>query len=132
LPLAAIVESPEPLGKFGDLAIRPHPCWPALEGVDHLFSTAAGLGIRFHVAVHAIAVGPVAFDGDEREAVLFDQSSRECRSPRVELGSPVAGFAEEDVSRLADVVDERVEVVCVPESKSLLLNALGNGGAASV
>src|SRR6185312_16513592 len=64
----------------------------------------------FRVAIYAVTVGPVAFGRDEREAVVLDQALGDLHSPRVELGRPVRRLAEQDELRVADEVDQRVEV----------------------
>src|SRR6185369_10412068 len=99
-----------PLGEIGDFTVGPHPGGPSLEGVQDVAGVVAGVGVALCVTIDAVAIGPVALDGDERESVFLDESSRERRAPLVELGCPMGGFAKEDVAGFADALDERVEV----------------------
>jgi hypothetical protein len=63
-----------------------------------------------HVAIHTVAVGPVALYGDEREALLADQALADARAPLVVLGGTVRRLAQQHVARVADALQQRVEV----------------------
>src|SRR3954454_11724957 len=48
-----------------------------------------------YVAVDGSRIGPVRLNGDNGEAVLLDQPTRNCSTSAVELGGAVAGLAQQ-------------------------------------
>lgn len=58
---------------------------------------------------HVVAVGSVAFDGDDREPVPGDEAHRQLCAPAVEFRDAMRRFAQQDVLRVADRLDEPVE-----------------------
>ncbi|MNR10272.1 hypothetical protein D3C85_1265150 [compost metagenome] len=54
-------------------------------------------------------VRPVRFDGDDAEAVFFDQSAGDRRSAPVELGGAVAGLADQHHTGVSVAVEQRAE-----------------------
>src|SRR5207237_5784562 len=96
--------APQPLDAIDDLSVRPHPSRPALEGMQHLACRGAGARVILRIAVDAVTVGPVAFDGDEREPFLTDQPLRELGAPGVILGRAMRCLAEQDIARVADAI----------------------------
>jgi hypothetical protein len=106
----AAIEVAHPFSELHDFAIRPHPRRPPLEGVQDGFGALPRVRVPFHVAIDGIAVRPVAFDGDEREATLGDQALRQLGAPGVELRRAVRRFAKQHVVRVADAVDQWIQI----------------------
>jgi hypothetical protein len=52
------------------------------------------LGAVADIAIDRSGIGPVRFDGNDRESMLGDESARDRRAGLVELGRAVTGFAE--------------------------------------
>ncbi len=75
-----VVVLPEPANKLADLAVGPHPGRPAIELAQHLCGALASIAVTFDKPVDAVAVGPVAFDGDERK--LFSSIKRRLSAVR--------------------------------------------------
>jgi hypothetical protein len=99
-----------PLDEGDDVAVAPHPGGEAPEAAERLLRVAVGAAPA-HVAVDAIGVGPVGFDGDGVEAVLFDQQLRDARAFGVELVRAVRGFAEQHEAALRGHGEQFVVVV---------------------
>jgi hypothetical protein len=95
--------------------------------VEDIAGALARIGVALGVAIHPVAVRPVALDGDEREPAFLDQSARQRGSPLIELGRPVSCFAQQDIARVADTFDERVEVALGFERQGTLRNTPGDG-----
>ncbi len=55
----------KPLGQLDHFFVRPHPGRPAVERVQHLTRVGTGISLTLDVAVDAIAIGPIPFDGDQ-------------------------------------------------------------------
>src|SRR5207244_8413043 len=97
-------------GELDGLPVRPHPGRPAVEGVQRLEGGGGGAGKTLDVPIDALAIRPVALDGDEAKALLADEPPADPRSPRIELVRAVRRLAQQDVVRVADPVDQRIEV----------------------
>ena len=100
----------KPFRQRDDLLVGPHPSRPALEGVQDFAGAFPRVRETFDVAVDAITIGPVAFDGDEGKTLLSDEPTADLGSPGVILRRAVGGFAQKDISRVSDVIEQRVEV----------------------
>jgi hypothetical protein len=101
--------TPEPAHEVEHIGISPHPGGEPLEigeRVDgiHVGSDAA------HVAIHAIGIGPVGFDGHRRETSVGDQALGDRRPLPIELVRAVRRLAEKDDLGLADAVEQRVVI----------------------
>ncbi len=106
----AVVAEAQPFGQLDDFLVGPHPGWPAVEGVQHFVGAGAGVGRVLDVAVDAVAIGPIALDGDEREAFLLDQPAAQRGTPDVILVRTVRCLAEKDTAGFTDAVQQRVEI----------------------
>ena len=78
-----------------------------------------------HVPIDAIAVGPVAFDGDEREAFFADEPLRELGPPGVIVRGSVRRLSEKHITGIADALEQWVEVGSISQGLSTLSQALG-------
>ncbi len=105
------VVMPEPLGEPGYLLVRPHPGGPPLEGAQHFKGVRPRIRVPLHVAVHLVAVRPVALDSDKGEPVLPDQTLADAGPPGIVLGGAVRGLAQEDAPRLPDTLEEWIEIL---------------------
>jgi hypothetical protein len=70
---------------------------------------------RLDEAIDPIAVRPIAFDGDEGESLLLDEALRDLRAPGIELGGAMRRLAEQQEARIANQLQQRVEVVGAAE-----------------
>jgi hypothetical protein len=91
---------PQPFAQLDHFTIGRHPGRPARERAENRFRGVTCVGVSFDVPVDAVAIGPIAFDGDEGEAVILEESAGEYRAPAVELGGAVRRFSEENVTRV--------------------------------
>ena len=80
-----LVEPLHPTDQFLDFAIGPHPRRPAAKCGQRLFGGVRGARVALHETIDPIAIGPIALDRDEIEALLLDETAREGRSPHVKL-----------------------------------------------
>ncbi len=64
----------KPFSKSGDFFVGPHPCGPTRKGFQNVTGVGAGILKALDIAVDAIAVGPVAFDGDEGKPLFADET----------------------------------------------------------
>src|SRR5262249_7532908 len=80
---------PQPGGPLGALLLVPHPRRPPGEGGQPLAGAPAGGGAALDEAADAVAVGPVALYGDEREPLLLDQPATDGGAPGVVFVSAV-------------------------------------------
>ena len=109
-----------------DFLVGPHPGRPAVEGMEHFVGVATGVGIAFDKPIDAVAIGPVALDGDQREALFADQSLTDQSPPDIEFGRAVRSLAEQDVAGVADAGQQRIEVCPVVERSRDLADRLGD------
>src|SRR5690242_17556277 len=100
----------QPFGQLHDFLVGPHPGRPALEGVQDLAGTVAGVGVALDIAIDAIAVGPIALHREEGEAFLFDQSLAKSGPPGVILMRAVRSLAQQDIAGVSDVIQQRIEI----------------------
>ena len=64
---------PEPFREGGDLPISPHPGRPSVKCPEDWGNVVACVLISFDISVYLVAIGPVAFDGDEAEVFFEDK-----------------------------------------------------------
>src|SRR5438046_3362410 len=79
-----LIEIAQPADEIEHVGIAPHPRRKANEigeRIDRLLVVADAA----NVAIHAIRIGPVGFDGDDVESALGDQSLRDLRAIAIEL-----------------------------------------------
>ena len=100
----------QPVSEPGDVGVGPHPRRPTVEGLQHLPWVLRGTGAVLDATVQPIAVRPVALDRYEGELLLDDQLTGDRRTPGVVLMRPVRGLADQDVARVADALDQWVEI----------------------
>ena len=105
-----VVVRAEPADEIEDVGVAPHPGGEAPEAGQRFDGIRVCAGAT-NVAVHAIGVGPVGFDGDGGEPFLGDQPLRDQRAFPVELVCAVAGFADHHDTCVADARQKRVVVV---------------------
>ena len=70
-----------------------------------------GPGEMPHVLIDARGIGPVGLDRNQREAAAHDELAGNARAHAVELRGPVRRLAEQHHARVADALQQRVEVV---------------------
>ncbi len=56
------------------------------------------------------SIGPVALDGDKRKAFLSDQRARDALAHAVELRCAVCGFAQQHDTRIANALQQRLQL----------------------
>jgi hypothetical protein len=100
----ALIVPFQPLGQGHHLPVGPHPSRPAVKGVQNLAGALARAPIALDVAVDAVAVGPVALDGEKGKALFADEALAQSGPPAVVLRGAVGGLAQEDVAGVADGV----------------------------
>ena len=66
------------------------------------------------VGVNSRCIGPVGFDRDDREAVLFDQSARDRRPGTIEFRRAMGRFAQKDDGGVGKAVKEGAKIVRLP------------------
>ena len=98
----------QPLGEPDHLRVRPHPGRPSREGVQNILGTFSLT--TFHIAIDAIAIGPVTLDSHKRKLFFANQVASDLSSPRIKLRRAMRCFAEQDVLRVADRFDEWIEM----------------------
>ena len=85
---------PQPLGQGDNFLVGPHPGRPAFEGMQHIAGALPGIGQALDITIDLIAVGPVAFNGDEGESRFRDQPLADAGPPLVVLGGAVGSLAQ--------------------------------------
>jgi hypothetical protein len=130
LPAEPVVVIAEPADEVEHDRVAPHPGREALEAAQGLLGGSI-LAAAAHVAVHAVGVGPVAFDGDRAEALVLDEPPGDGRPLFVELVRAVARLADEHVVGVTDDVHQRVVVPCCAGEHAQLRAEAGRRGAAT-
>lgn len=102
----------EPGEQLDDFPVGPHPGGPPLYLDEEVSSCCCRVEIALGEAVHLVAVGPVAFDGDEVKGVVLDELFCDACAPGVVLVGTVRGLAEHDNAGVSDALDEEVQVFC--------------------
>ena len=111
LPLGErVIVSAQPADEVEDVGVAPHPCRKALKSIQGLGGIDV-LAEALHVAVDAVGVGPVRFDGDGAEAFLANETLSDQCAVAVELMGSVGGFSDEYEASISDEVEQAV-VVC--------------------
>jgi hypothetical protein len=104
-----VVVRAQPLDEIDDVGVAPHPRREAAEVAERRRSARLGAHAA-NMAIDAIGVRPVRLDCHCREALLDDQPLRDRRAQPVELVRAVRRLAQQHVVRIADQVEQRVEV----------------------
>lgn len=113
------VPGAQPLDKVLDFLVAPHPgreshegrataCFLGFSGGLHA-RAGARAGAPADVAVYGFGVGPVGFDGDDVEAVVFNHVFGQGGAGAVKLGGAVGAVADEEDSAVAETVQEAGE-----------------------
>ena len=89
--------------------VAPHPRGKALESLERLVRGRV-IALVLEIAVDAVGVRPVALDADGGKVFLEDQPLRDRRTLGVELVRPVRRLANQDKTRVANELEERVIV----------------------
>lgn len=88
----------EPIGKFQDFQIAPHPAREARECL-----ALAGLGCAMaHIAINPLGVGPIGFDRDDVEPVVLNEIPRDGSAGAIEFARAVRGFTQKHQIRIAE------------------------------
>jgi hypothetical protein len=72
------------------------------------------LRLPAYVTVDVVRIGPVGFDGDDAHTAVLDERLRNARAQVIELGRAVARFAEQDHARIADALEQTIQVGGLP------------------
>jgi hypothetical protein len=107
----------KPCDEVGDLLVGPHPRRPAREVGERAVGVDVCSVPALHPLVDVEAIGPVALDGDEREASFRDEPPGQLGAPAVVLRRAVRGLAEQHVPGIADPLDQRIQIRRVRERR---------------
>lgn len=95
----------QPLGEGFDFAIAPHPGWKTAENM----AFPRRVRQASDVLIDMPGIRPVGLDGDDVEAMLFDQAPGDRHSGAIELAAAVACLAQQDDARVSVAVEQRCE-----------------------
>ncbi len=121
---ARVIESAQPAHEAEHRGIAPHPGGEPPE-ITEGRPAAAIRADAAHVPVDAIGVGPIGFNGDRGEAMLFNQPPRDFGAIAVELVGAVRRFAEKDGLRVTHRVEQGVVAVPVVDRLDMLADESG-------
>ena len=102
----ARIMAAQPVSETQDFLVAPHPC---REAHERLTPARAGC-IVTDIIVDACDVGPVALDGNDSEAVAFDQPPGDRGAGSIEFMRSMRCFTEEDDPGIAEPLKDVGEI----------------------
>jgi hypothetical protein len=108
-----VIVRAQPPDEIQDICVPPRPCREAFESGERIHGLAVS-ALPAHVSIHAVGVRPVSFDRHGGEAFLSDEPLGDLRPLPVELVRTMRSLPQENESRVADHVEQRIVVCCGP------------------
>ena len=109
LGMPVLVVIAQPPNKIENIGVAPHPCGKSPEArkrVDRFFVFT----FKLNKLVNAIRVRPVCFHGDCGKPLFRDQALGDLRAQAIELVGSMRGLSEQDESRVANHLEQRIEI----------------------
>ena len=108
-PGVRLVVRAQPRDEVEDDVVAPHPRGEALEVRERLVG-ARVVALAAHVAVDAVGVRPIGFDGNRVETLFRDEPARDRGALAVELVGAVGGLADQHEASAPEPLDQPVVI----------------------
>ena len=121
-----VVAGPEPFNERQNIAVSPHPSRESLKVRQRCIGILV-IGRSHHVAVDAVGIGPVSFDGDCSESTLVNQAAGNPGPFPVKVVRAMRRFADQDETPVAYEVEQGVIVGVLTSDEMTMLVNRGSG-----
>ena len=107
--LVQLVVIPQPANKVEHIGVAPHPGGKSLEaskGIDRILVFA----LKSYKLIDAIRIRPICFDRNRVETFFRNQALGNLCAQSIELMGAMRGFSNQNKTRVADHVEQRIEI----------------------